>query len=65
MVDEKGVRYDTDNRSNLLMSVDSNRKGNETDSTVGNKFALHSPHLVVEELDLAFCYHLQIFLEVE
>lgn len=37
MVDEKGIRYDTDNRSNLLMSVDSNRKGNETDSTVGNK----------------------------
>ncbi len=37
IVDEKGIRYDTDNRSNLLMSVDSNRKGNETDSTVGNK----------------------------
>ena len=37
LVDANDVKYDTNDRSNLLMSVDSNRVGNKADVSPGNK----------------------------
>ncbi len=37
LVDANDVKYDTKDRSNLLMSVDSNRIGNKADVSPGNK----------------------------
>lgn len=48
IVDTKGIRYDTEKRSNLLMSVDSNRKGDELADAVGNKML--SRFLVTEKV---------------
>lgn len=51
LIDKKDVRYETDHRSNLLLSVDSNKKGNVTEGNISLSRFLNTKNATKESTD--------------